>query len=124
MTQAYWLDGMRTELVAIQNGGWPAYDSVNRGAWVPVTIGQGPASATIQVGYWEDEPSGSTQVHYYMRPYQSVSTVDGSGAQPWTYANETQHPANCSIQCQINAVPGRVPYYSVNGGTPQVIAVP
>ena len=125
-TMCDWCDGIRSELVAYQVGNYPPFDSAGRGSWGQTTIQKGPATTNIAVGYWENEPSGSTGIDFYATTRAEETFVDGSTtAYPYNFnygTIDTAQPVNCSISCVIPSDPGRMLYYSINGGP--VVVVP
>ncbi len=140
MCPGYWMDGVRTDWIAMRTGQLPPVDSINRTNFVNVPVSVQPLGGAMYVrarfGYLEN---GGDLLHCTAYA-QDCSTEIPSGAStdPFSFTNETvtrqacANGASCTIT--IPTLPNRIVYYVVdrldsNGnvlqtGLMQAVAVP
>jgi len=119
LTQGYWLDGLRNDLIAIKLPPWPGSDGneAARSNFFPVAITvpaqQGYDSARIRFGYAEN----GAPTQFYCTPRAEACLT---GSSPFAYESENPNWSSCGSGCQIN-VPGywgRVLYYAIDRKAP------
>jgi hypothetical protein len=137
---ADWLDGVRSEWVALRLSPMPKIDSLNRTSFVPVTLNyQGsPGASNIRARFGYAENGGSL---LRCTAYQVECTTEipvAAPSEPYGFTNESVTRQNCAINgaCTITipAISNRMLYYVVdrldNSGNVvasfpmQVVAVP
>ena len=114
----YWLDGVRTEWLAIRIGRTPPPDNVNRSQFVPIPISVTGDGNNIRArfGYLDN---GGNLLHCTAYA-QDCSTEIPSGAatDPYSFTNESVGRKSCTSgsTCTINipALPNRILYYVVD----------
>jgi hypothetical protein len=136
----YWIDGIRTEWLALHIGALPPVDSTNRTTFVPVTLSaQGvPYASNIRArfGYLDN---GGNLLHCTAYA-QDCSTEIPSAApsDPFSFTNEAVTRQSCAsgATCAITipSLPNRILYYVVDRldasgnvvgtGAMQAVAVP
>ncbi len=137
---ADWLDGVRSEFVAVRLSPMPSLDSVNRTTFVPIAVNiAGIASATnirARFGYLEN---GSTLLN--CTRYQVSCTTEipsGTPTDPFSFTDEAVTRQAClngtACTVTIPAISNRILYYVIDrldgGGSVvasfpmQVVAVP
>jgi hypothetical protein len=136
----YWLDGVRTEWIALRIGALPPVDNVNRATFVPISVNyQGvPSASNIRARFGYAENGGDL---LRCTPYgQDCSTEipSGSPGDPFSFTNEVAtrqacvSGTNCTVT--IPSLANRILYYVVDWlnssggvvqtGPMQAIAVP
>lgn len=110
-----WCGGVRTDLYWAKLAPAARPDSVVRSTYVGVPVALSGVSGDqirIRFGYMENGPAASL----FCMTRQEACATDGSGANPFVWASETQHWVACSSGCTVNipAVPGRVLYYVID----------
>ena len=140
MCPGYWMDGVRTDWIAMRTGQLPPVDSINRTNFVNVPVSVQPLGGAMYVrarfGYLEN---GGDLLHCTAYA-QDCSTEIPSAAStdPFSFTNEAVIRQACAngASCTINipSLPNRIVYYVVdrldsNGnvlqtGLMQAVAVP
>ncbi len=127
LTDVFWKEGVRKDIVAIQLPPWPPADTLVRSNFVPVPIrlnGQTGDLVRIRFGY-------NTSLFCTSRQEQCST----AGAGPYTWLSEPQTWSACSGSCEVDipTLGGRILYYvvdrqnasgSVTSGTLQAVATP
>lgn len=117
---ADWLDGVRSEWVALRLAPMPNPDSKNRTDFIPVTLNyQGsPGASNIRARFGYAENGGSL---LRCTPYQAECTTETPAAlpgDPYGFTSETVTRQNCAINgaCTITipAISNRMLYYIVD----------
>lgn len=116
----YWLDGVRTEWLAMRIGELPPVDSVNRTAFVPVNVNyQGvPFASNIRARFGYGENGGDLLRCTAYGQDCSTEIPSGSPNDPFSFTNEAvtrqacANGANCTLT--IPSLPNRILYYVVD----------
>jgi hypothetical protein len=116
----YWLDGIRTEWLALRIGAQPPMDNVDRTTFVPVTVAyQGvPFAANIRARFGYAENGGDLLQCTAYGQDCSTEIPSGAGTDPFSFTNEAVtrqacvNGANCTIT--IPSLANRVLYYVVD----------
>ncbi len=135
---ADWLDGVRSEWVALRLNPFPKPDSLNRTTFVPISVTgkASPAASYIRArfGYLENGPE-----LLHCTPYQAECSTERpkkTPTDPYSFTNEIATRQSCSATCAITipAISNRMLYFvidrlDVNGkvitsSSLQVVAVP
>ena len=136
----YWMDGVRTEWLAVRIGALPPIDTVDRTTFVPVQVSAtGVASAgNIRARFGYAENGGDLLRCTAYAQDCSTEIPSGSPTDPFSFTNEPVARQACpnGAQCTVSipSLPNRVLYYVIdrldsNGnvlstGPLQVAAVP
>jgi hypothetical protein len=136
----YWLDGVRTEWLALRIGAQPPIDNVNRTTFVPISVNyQGvPFASNIRARFGYAENGGDLLRCTAYGQDCSTEIPSGSPGDPFSFTNEAAtrqacvNGANCTIT--IPSLANRILYYVIdrldNGGSivetspMQAVAVP
>ena len=113
--QANYLDSARRELYMAKLPPWPAPDSVNRSAFLPLPLQLSPptglavTNAIVEFGYQEFNGNCTT------RKEACIADTATIGAVPFQFAGEHPPGGPCSSKCAITipAVSQRILYYTV-----------
>ena len=136
----YWLDGVRTEWLALRIGALPPIDNVNRTNFVPIPVTyQGvPSASNIRARFGYAENGGDLlQCTAYAQDC-STEIPSGSPNDPFSFTNEAVTRQACasgaSCTIAIPSLPNRILYYVIDRldtsgniletGPMQAVAVP
>jgi hypothetical protein len=116
----YWLDGVRSEWLALRIGAQPPVDNVNRTTFVPISVNyQGvPTASNIRARFGYAENGGDLLRCTAYGQDCSTEIPSGSPSDPFSFTNEAAtrqacvSGANCTIT--IPAVANRILYYVVD----------
>jgi hypothetical protein len=116
----YWLDGIRTEWLALRIGSMPPTDNVNRTTFVPVSLTyQGvPFASNIRARFGYAENGGDLLQCTAYQQDCSTEIPSGSPTDPFSFTNEAvtrqacANGATCAIA--IPSLPNRILYYVVD----------
>ena len=116
----YWLDGVRSEWLALRTSAFLPIDTVDRTTFVPVRLGlQGvPYASNIRARFGFAENGGDLLQCTAYGQDCSTEIPSGSPNDPFSFTNETvtrqacADGANCSIT--IPSLPNRILYYVVD----------
>ncbi len=119
-----WLGGTYSTYLAAKLPPWPADTTPNHQAFryisVPVSPVSGATQARAKFGYVENEPPGSSSMHFYGTTRQDVTTSELNTDDPrdpfsWM-TNHGRVATDCSSgACTVGipALPGRILYYVI-----------
>jgi hypothetical protein len=91
-------------------------DDIDRTAFVtrPVTVGAGSgAFFRVVFGYMENEPAGSTSIHFYGTTRQETTSTALFGSDPFAFASDAATCQASPGSAKIPAIPGRLTYYAI-----------
>ena len=116
----YWLDGVRSEWLALRTSAFLPTDTVDRTTFVPVSLGlRGvPYASNIRARFGYAENGGDLLQCTAYGQDCSTEIPSGSPNDPFSFTNETvtrqacADGANCSIT--IPSLPNRILYYVVD----------
>jgi hypothetical protein len=116
----YWLDGVRTEWLALRIGAQPPIDNVNRTTFVPIIVNyQGvPFASNIRARFGYAENGGDLLRCTAYGQDCSTEIPSGSPGDPFSFSNEPAtrqacvNGANCTIT--IPSLANRILYYVVD----------
>jgi hypothetical protein len=116
----YWLDGVRTEWLALRIGAQPPIDNVNRTTFVPIRVNvQGvPHASNIRARFGYAENGGDLLRCTAYGQDCSTEIPSGSLGDPFSFSNEAAtrqacvNGANCTIT--IPSLANRILYYVVD----------
>ncbi len=116
----YWLDGIRTEWLALHVGTLPPVDSTNRTTFVPVTVSaQGVSYASnirARFGYLENA-GGLLHCTAYAQDC-STELPSSTPTDPFSFTNETVTRQNCpngsTCTVTVPSLPNRILYYVID----------
>ena len=117
---AYWLDGVRTDWLALRIGAVPPVDNVNRTTFVPVNvIYQGvPFASNVRARYGYAENGGDLLHCTAYGQDCSTEIPSASPNDPFSFTNETVTRQACangaSCTLTIPSLPNRILYYLVD----------
>lgn len=132
-----WTNGFTSHNWMIQMLPYPTDTTVpnNQYVSVPLSIGAGAGTkARVRFGYIENEPSGSTSIHFYATSRLESANTCTISTDPFSYNSEASTCPATPATLSIPALPGHVLYYIVDrldnstgivtSGPLQVIAIP
>jgi hypothetical protein len=122
LVMGHWLEGQRTDLFWVKLAPW------NPGTGAPSTyytitrrLNAPPNAASVRArfGYMENEPAGSTTLHYFGTSRADVTTTEKppNANDPFSFLSETGRVAQpCQRLCTLSipAIQGRVLYYVID----------
>ena len=108
-------ESIRSDMWWVKIPPTPALDTTVRYTYSPLPVAlKGKAGDRVRIRFGYSEHGTNTALYCSSR--QESCATDGSGAQPFLWASETQAYSACDTGCTVNipAITGRVLYYVVD----------